>query len=69
MTIEARSDDVTKAKFVKLWEWLAYLERKDKKCQRAKNEFVGTHWWGADFINPSKLGLDRTRYDPSQSAF
>ena len=45
------------------------LKEKDKKCQRAKNEFVGAYWWGADFINPSKLGLDRTRYDPSQSAF
>ena len=45
--------------------WLI-LKEQGEKCQRAKNEFVGAHWWGADFINPSKLGLDRTRYDPSQ---
>jgi len=40
--IEERSDDVTKTKFVKFWDWLAYQEQ-DEKCPLSKNQPVGAN--------------------------
>ena len=44
--INKRSDDVgRKTKFVKrIWDWLAYPEKHDKKYKFAKNEPVGANW-------------------------
>ena len=36
--IEKGSDDVTKTRFVKLCDWLAYPERKDEKISLARNQ-------------------------------
>ena len=33
-----------KTKFVKMWNWLAYPEKHDKKYKFAKNEPVGANW-------------------------
>ena len=30
--LEKKSDEVTKTKFVKLWDWLAYQKEQDEKC-------------------------------------
>ena len=33
-----------KSKFAKLWDWLAYPEKKDEKCPLAKNQLVDANW-------------------------
>ena len=35
--IKKRSDDVTKTKFLKLWDWLPYPERTRRKCPSGKS--------------------------------
>ena len=42
--IQKGSDDVTKTRFVKLCDWLAYPERKDEKSSLARNQPVGANW-------------------------
>ena len=65
MTVEKRSDDVTKTKFFTIMAQVARSKKRkqDEKCPLAKNESVCGNWWRdiSTILLPSKTGLNRNR--------
>ena len=43
--IKKRTDELTKTKFVKLWDRLTYPESQDVKCSLEKNWPFSANWW------------------------